>query len=235
MRKVEFVPGEYYHIYNHGVEERKVFATEENLKRALVYLVVFNDIKLSPSKLFRFVKNPSELIRKYTPDNRNKLVDILAFTFLPTHYHLFLQERQKQGISRFMHCFNKGYARYFNLKNERRGALWEGTFGAKLIDKEAYSSHIISYIHLNILDLYCPQWREGRVKDWKRAAERMRNYPWSSYEYYRTGKSQIPFMDLVLTKQNWLSGYYPKAEDFEKNLRFWSLRNTGGDLTDFIK
>ncbi len=234
MRKTEFAPGEYYHIYNHGVEERKVFSIEEDFARALVYLVIFNDIKLSPSKLFRFVKNPLELVRRYTPDNRNKLVNIIAFTLLPTHYHLFIQEKQEKGISRFMHRFDKGYARYFNVKYGRRGALWQGAFGARLINKQAYFDHIITYIHLNILDLYYPQWREGKVKNWDQAAKRMKKYPWSSYGYYRIGKSQNPFMDLILTKQSWLSERYSKSQDFEETVRYWSLRKVGGAIRDII-
>ncbi|TRZ83500.1 hypothetical protein D4R86_00705 [bacterium] len=234
MRKIEFIPGEYYHIYDHGVEERKVFVDEYDFKRALVCLGVFNDTKPSPEKLFRFVKNPLQLTKRYNPDNRDRLVDIIAFTLLPTHYHFFLQERQEKGISRFMHCFNKGYARYFNLKYERRGTLWESAFGAKLIDNEAYFTHIMTYIHLNILDLHHPQWREGNIKNWEKVAGEMKNYPWSSYSYYRTGKSDPPFLNLIITKPDWLSEYYPKLDDFEKDLRLWSLRNTGRDISDLL-
>jgi len=225
MRKVQFVSGEYYHIYNHGVEDRKVFEDNADFMRAAVSLVVFNNTSPSPEKLSRFVKNPLRFTDYYNPDNRKRLIDIIAFTLNPTHYHLFVKEKEEKGISRFMHCFNKGYARYFNLKNERRGALWEGNFNAKLIDNEAYFFHIMDYIHLNILDNSQPEWREGEIKDWEKAALDMRNYTWSSYAYYRTGTSQIPFMNLLISRPEWLDEYCPKPEDFEKSIRFWATRS----------
>lgn len=225
MRKIKFAPGEYYHIFNHGVENRKVFKTNSDFMRALVSLVVFNNTKSSPSQLFRFVENPAKLIREYTPDNRKKLIDLIAFTFIPNHYHFLAKERLKNGISYFMHSFNKGYSRYFNIKNDRSGALWKAKFGAKRIDNDAYSMHIISYIHLNILDLYQPEWRKGNIKNWSKATKKLISYPWSSYAFYRTQKSNILFMDKILSPAEWLKEYYPNPKSFEEDIRLWSTRS----------
>jgi len=220
------VSGEYYHIYNHGVDDRKVFENNTDFMRAAVNLTVFNDAKSSPGILSRFVKDPSKLIDSYMPDNRERLIDIIAFTLNSNHYHLFVRQKAEKGISRFMHSFDKGYARYFNLKNDRRGALWEGSFGIKLIDNESYFFHIMDYVHLNVLDNFQPKWRDGRIENWERAAVDMKNYIWSSYPYYRTGTSQIPFMNLIITRPDWLKEYCPKPEDFEKSVHLWSMRNT---------
>lgn len=225
MRKTKFAPGQYYHIFNHGVDEKKVFSTDSDFKRILVSLVVFNDQKDSTHNLSRFVKDPIKLIKGYTPDNRDRLVDIIAFTFLPTHYHLFVRERVKNGISRFMHRLAKGYSRYFNLKNKRSGSLWQAPFGAKHVNNRPHFIHMISYTHLNILDLYCPDWREGEIKNWSKMAPKLISYPWSSYANYRTGSSQIPFINLILTRPKWFSEYYPEPKAFEENLRSWSIRS----------
>lgn len=224
MRKTEFVPGKYYHIYNHSVEGIEAFKLESDFKRALVCLVTFNNDRNSPTNLSRFVKNPTNLVKKYSPDTRDPLVEIVAYTFLPTHYHLFIREVTKKGTSRFMHRFSKGYARYFNLKNQRTGSLWKKTFNANLIDNESYFSHIISYVHLNILDLYKPQWRKGRIKDWSKVAPLLASYPWSSYGYYRKGFTPVPFTELILSKPKWFKDYYHKPEDFEETLQSWSSR-----------
>lgn len=224
-RKIEFVPGHYYHIYNHGVEERKVFADNFDFKRALVSLATFNDEENAPSNISRFVRDSSKLFERYNLDKREKLVDIIAFSLLPTHYHLFLRENKDKGISNFMHRFGKGYARYFNLKNDRSGALWQGPFNAKRIDNESYFVHIISYIHLNPLDLYFPKWREGEIKNWSQAASKLGSYPWSSYAYYRETGSELTFTNLILTEPDWLKERYSKAEDFESDLKTWSTNN----------
>jgi len=224
MREIEFSPGEYYHIYNHGIDEKEVFPSGEYFKRALVSLVAFNDQKDSVANLSRFVEEPSKLVDEYTPDSRDRIVDIIAFTFLPTHYHLFIRERAQDGISRFMHRFSKGYSRFYNLKHDRSGPLWQGSFKVKHIDTEQYFNHIISYIHLNILDLSMPHWREGEVGNWQKASTDLSSYLWASYQYYRNGTSVLPYASLILTKPEWFSDYYPQKEDFEKTLRNWSSR-----------
>jgi REP element-mobilizing transposase RayT len=224
MRQVQFVPDQYYHVFNHGTEEREVFQSADDYKRFLISLIVFNDTKASLHNLGRFVHDPGFLIKSYNPDQRNNLVEIIVFTLLPTHFHLFLKEKERGGISLFMHRLSKGYSRYFNLKYERNGTLWQGPFKAKLIDEEPYFVHIISYIHLNILDLYFSDWREGNFDDWKTAESKMRKYSWSSYVYHRTGKSDVSFMDLILQKQDWFSDYFPSSKDFEKNLQLWFQR-----------
>jgi len=226
MRKIEFAPEEYYHLFNHGVDNRIVFNDDNDFKRFLICLTLFNDEENSPSNLTRFVFNPALLTNKYNPDSRKRLVDIIAFTATSTHFHLFIRERVKNGTSRFMHRLLKGYACYFNLKNERRGSLWQGAFGAKHVDNEPYFIHIISYIHLNVLDLYFPEWRKGKIKDWSKAAPKLVSYPWSSYAHYRTGSSQISFIDLILTKPEWLKEHYPNPKIFEENLYSWSTRES---------
>lgn len=230
MRKVEFSPGEYYHIYNHGLDERDVFPDSEYFKRGLVSLVAFNDEEDSVANLSRFVENPTSLVQEYTPDTREKIVDIIAFTYLPTHYHFFIRERASEGVSRFMHRFSKGYSRFYNLKHDRSGPLWQGSFKAKRIDSESYFNHIISYIHLNILDLSMPHWREGELENWHKASLELSSYAWSSYQYYRTGASSLPYAPFILTKPEWFSNYYPQKEDFEKALRNWSSRHNENAL-----
>lgn len=229
MRKVKFVPGEWYHLFNRTVDGKKVFLVDSDFLRAFVCLVAFNSQEDAPTNLSRFVKNPTLLIDKYTPDNRNRLVDIAVLTLLPTQYHFFVRERIEGGISRLMHRFDKGVSRYFNLKNNRSGSLWQGAFGAKHVDVHPYSIHIVSYIHLNILDLYAPGWREGEIENWSGLAPKLIAYPWSSYAYYRTGKSQVPFMALILTSPEWFSEYYPEPKDFEESLRNWSSRALSED------
>lgn len=232
MREVNFVPGQYYHIFNRAIDEKEIFSADSDFMRALVSLVVFNNVKDSPQKLSRFVREPLKLVDEYTPDSRDRLVDIIAFTILPTHIHLFVRELVKNGISRFAHRLFKGYSRYFNLKNDRSGSLWQGAFKAKHVDNESYFVHIISYIHLNILDLYQPEWREGEIDNWSELSPKLVNYPWSSYTFYRTGASKIPLIRLILAQPEWLSEYYPNPESFEESLRSWSGRSNIYTVTE---
>ena len=51
-------------------------------------------------------------------DDRDKLVDVLVFCFMPNHIHLLLKQKQESGIHKFMVKFCSGYGRYFNQKNQ---------------------------------------------------------------------------------------------------------------------
>ena len=230
MRNTRFSPNFYYHIVDRGVDDKEVFLEHKDYLRFLVSLFVFNDEKLYPDHVSQFIQDPTELIKVYSVDQRRRLVDIIAFTLLPNHFHIFIKEKEKNVISRLMHRLCMGYTHYFNLKYHRKGVLWQGTFHAELIDEEAYFLHIVSYIHLNILDLYFFQWRNGMLGDWDEAKKKMQNYRWSSYAYYRHKKMLIPFIDLILERQDWFGDYFSRNEDFEKNLQLWSQRNLGNFL-----
>ena len=45
MRKVKFINGEYYHIYNRGVDKRTVFECQEDLDRFFQSMNEFNVIE----------------------------------------------------------------------------------------------------------------------------------------------------------------------------------------------
>jgi len=48
-----------------------------------------------------------------------------------------------------MKKLNGGYARYFNERNKRKGALFEGRFKAKHIGSDDYLLHLSAYVNLN--------------------------------------------------------------------------------------
>jgi putative transposase len=228
MRKTIFAPNNYYHILNRGTDERKIFLNTLDYQRFISYLVVFNDCNVPPRNISRLARNPKEIIDLYNPDKRSRLIDILAFTLMPNHFHLFVREKEEKGISKLMHRVCMGYSRYFNLKNERKGNLWQGAFAAKSIDEQSYFIHIMSYIHLNTLDGFNPEWRKGKINNWREAESKMRNYAWSSYGYYRTGKDESGIMRLILTQPDWFPEYFPTHKSFENNIHLWASRFSDG-------
>ena len=44
MRKVKFINGGYYHIYNRGVDKRTIFESQEDLDRFFLSMKEFNTI-----------------------------------------------------------------------------------------------------------------------------------------------------------------------------------------------
>lgn len=115
---------------------------------------------------------------------RKKLVDIFAFCLMPNHYHLLLSPRIDGGIYKFMAKINIGYAKYFNKKYERVGALFQGRYKQVLVTDETHFLHLPFYIHFNPLDLSYPEWRENEISSPEKALEFLKSYRWSSHLDY---------------------------------------------------
>ncbi len=103
---------------------------------------------------------------------------------MKNHYHLLVSEHIEGGISFFMRKLNMGYTKYFNEKHKRSGALWQGKYRKVLIERDAHFLYIPFYIHLNPLDYSNPEWRNGEVKDVRKALESLLEYRWSSHLDY---------------------------------------------------
>ncbi len=101
---------------------------------------------------------------------KESLVSILAYCLMPTHIHLVLVQLKERGISIFMKNLLDSYTRYFNVKNERKGPLWQGRFRNVLVKGDEQLLHLTRYIHLNPTS-------ENLVQD-------IEEWPFSSYREY---------------------------------------------------
>ena len=153
-----------------------------------------------------------------TPDNKPEagLVDIHAFCLMPNHYHLLLEEKTEKGIPLFMKKINMGYARYFNEKRKRSGALFEGRYKSIVVDNDRHFLYLPYYIHFNPLDLKFPEWREGKIRDCKKALNFLNNYRWSSHLNY-AGKDNFSLVikrDFLLEVFGGASKYINSIEEY---------------------
>ncbi|HWP61458.1 MAG TPA: transposase [Candidatus Paceibacterota bacterium] len=169
---------ELWHVLNRGVDKRKTFMEPADYVRFIHDLYEFNDTAAAPEFNRRtHVGHPMSHIRK-------RLVDIHAWCLMRNHYHLLLSARVENGVSLFMKKLNMGYAKYFNQKYDRTGALWQGKHKKIFIERDAHFIYIPYYIHLNPLDYAFPQWRTGEVRDVSKALIYLSEYRWSSHLDY---------------------------------------------------
>ncbi len=202
---------EIYHVLNRGVDKRKVFLEEIDYIRFLHDMFVFNDTNyVDPNHAIRFSSD-----RFISSNNlkRELLVKIHAFCLMPNHYHMLLSEVSEGGISQFMKKINKGYSQYFNEKNKRSGALWQGKYKKILIEKDAHFIYIPYYIHLNPLDLTMPQWRKGNITNTKEALKHLRKYKWSSHLDY-LGEKNFP----SIISKSFLENILGDSRQYEKEI-----------------
>ncbi|MDP3645774.1 MAG: transposase [bacterium] len=211
---------EFFHVINRGVEKRDVFMEEGDYIRFIHDMYVFNDVRSAPN----YVVKERQAERK-----RNQLVHIHAFCLMPNHYHLLLSPIEDNGISAFMQKINMGYAKYFNDKYDRSGVLWQGVFRKKPIMRDAHFMYIPYYIHLNPLDLAHPEWREGRVKNTRKALAYLEKYRWSSYLDY-VGTPNFPSVMYKLDLQDILGGPRRQCEEINSILQSNNLSAVSSDL-----
>jgi len=141
-RKIPLLNGDYYHVYNRGVEKRNIVSDESDQLRFLRSLSIFNTTKPVGS-IFEY-----DAVKKRLGTPSPKLVDIIAFNLLNNHYHLVLKQLVDNGTSRFMQSFAGGFTKYFNQKYDRVGPLFQGSFKASLLYGDKLE-RIIAYVNLN--------------------------------------------------------------------------------------
>jgi putative transposase len=228
MVKPQFVNGEFYHIYNRGVEKRSIFQEHVDYMRFMHDIYEFNDENFVAGSNIRFsCRKPrgvgEKSINLLFIENKDKkprklLVDILAFCLMPNHYHFILRQKIEGGITKFMQKLGTGYTMYFNQKNERVGSLFQGSFKAKHINQQEYFDYLLFYLHFNPLDLIEEDWRGGEAKDYSKLKDYLDDYRWSSHLDY-SGKKNFPSVtnrDFYFELLNGENGYKNKIEDWMK-------------------
>lgn len=153
MRKEPLVNGEVYHIYNKSIAGYKIFNNDFEFTRMIDLIFYYQrenpGLKFSDFIKSSAAKNDHFPLRKWEDGGRGKLVEIIAYCFMPTHIHLILKQLKEKGISTFMRKILDSYSRYFNAKHGRKGPLWEGKFENLLVKTDEYLLHLTRYIHLN--------------------------------------------------------------------------------------
>jgi REP element-mobilizing transposase RayT len=162
-------PGGRYHVTARGNERKEIFWDD--------------------SDRFRFLEVLGELSQRFG-------ARVHAYVLMNNHYHLLL-ETPEPNLSRAMQWCNVSYSVWFNLRHHRHGHLFQGRFGAEIVQDDAGWQEVARYIHLNPIRVA----RLGLDKSARAAscagpisapsaelvAERLRTlreYRWSSYPGY---------------------------------------------------
>lgn len=209
-RYVDFAPGEYYHIYNRGVNKRNIFQEKSHYERFMKLLYAANGDK---PYIFREIEHrPISSVKRGKP-----LVAIGAYVLMPNHFHILVKEINDGGLSTFMAKLCTGYSLYFNKKERRVGPLFQSVFKARHARRDEYLKYLFAYIHLNPVKLVEPTWKEAGVTDLERAKKHLESYTYSSYMEF-TGKKRVE--EAILTRDEF-PGYFRSTVEFQDLLDEW--------------
>ncbi|HUO55855.1 MAG TPA: transposase [Candidatus Paceibacterota bacterium] len=209
-RGVTFSVGEFYHIYNRGVDKRAIFLSRDDYRRFIRLLFCANSEK---AFVYRDIKDiPFSKIVRTKP-----LVAIGAWVLMPNHFHLLVREVEESGISRFMEKLLTAYSAYFNKRYGRVGSLFQGRFAAQHSDTEEYLKYLFAYIHLNPVKLIEPDWKEVGIKDFAQTKRFITDYAYSSFSDYLHDEREE---SGILTKKEFPE-YFLNNKDFTDFIFDW--------------
>jgi len=188
-RRIFFEKNQPFHIVSRAVEEKKIFEREEDCYRFLFQIYAANigkpglnlwkkDVIKVAKALLAGEEIPSGFVTKEHPP----LVYILDFSLVVTHDHFYLVPNQENGVPLFMKKLNGGFAKYFNLKYGRKGALVGSRYKSIPVETEFQSDAVRRYVSIvNPLDVFRPNWRERGIEDWEKAYSFLESFQFSSF------------------------------------------------------
>lgn len=209
-RNIVFSEGEFYHLYNRGVEKRETFSDINDRERFLRLLFLANS-----TEPFNFRDVEEKKLADI--DRGNLLVAIGAYCLMPNHFHILVKEITPGGISIFMKKLNTGYSMYFNKRNERVGPLFQGRFKAQHVRRDEHLKYLFAYIHLNPIKLIEPDWKENKIKNREHAEEYLNAYRHSSYADYKHIQREE---ERILTMKEFPE-YFIDTSDFTQFVSDW--------------
>ena len=152
-RKTPFETGEYYHIYNRGIDKRNIFSYQKDLDRFFKSMIEFNVLEpigsIYENSFDKRLGGEASKLSKVSKNKEKKLIDFIAYCINPNHYHFIIQQVSDRGIVKFMHRLGTGYTMYFNEKEKRSGSLFQGVFKSIHINSNEYLLHLSAYVNLN--------------------------------------------------------------------------------------
>mgnify|MGYP001573237118 FL=1 len=147
-RKDKFVEGEIYQIFNKSISNYGIFKDLDNCQRFLNTVEYYNNNLMSKS-FSDFTKVKIFDYQNIIYPVKNTYCKILSYCIMPDHYHFLLKILVNESFSKLISNIENSYTRYFNIKFNRKGPLWQNSFKSVEIRSNTQLLHVSRYIHLN--------------------------------------------------------------------------------------
>lgn len=199
-RKVPIVVGEIYHVFNRSIARQPIFLRNKDYQRALetLYFYSFSKPNLRFSHYNRLPQLQKAEFLQNLKFKGKRRIQMYAYCLMPNHVHFLIKEIEERGIAVFMSNFQESFAKYFNIREDRTGSLFQSMFKAVRIESDEQLLHVSRYIHLNPITAYV-------IRD----IAKLETYPWCSFGEY-CGKQNQEIID----KKEILS-YFPSIKHFK--------------------
>ena len=142
-----------------------------NYSESGVYHILFRGV--NQQNIFEEKQDYIKLLETIENVKKDMHFELYAYCFMSNHVHLVIKEAKNKDISLIMKRILTKYARWYNIKYKRSGALIANRYKSVPVEVDEYFLHLIRYVHQNPL-------KAGIV-------ENIKDYPYSSYNEYLSG------------------------------------------------
>jgi len=188
-REIFFEKNQPFHIVSRAVDGRKIFEQEEDCYRFIFLFQAANIGRRGSNARGKDIINAAQSLlqgekisSKFIIEEHPPLVYLLDYSLVLNHYHFYFLPNIENSVPLLMQKLNNGFAKYFNLKHDRKDALFGSRYKSILVKTEFQSDAVSRYVSIiNPLDVFQPGWRENGLGNWKEAFEFLGNYQFSSF------------------------------------------------------
>lgn len=184
-----------------------------------VYHILFRGV--NQQNIFEEASDFEKLKETIATVKQDLHFEIYAYCFMNNHVHIVLKEKSLGDISLIMKRILTKYARWYNIKYGRSGALIANRYKSVSVEIDEYFLQLIRYVHQNPI-------KAG-------IAEKVEDYPYSSFIEY-INESDLTNTDFLLQMIS-LKEFVDYHEEIEI-MKFRvtdSKRKTDEDVLMFLK
>ena len=146
-----------------------------------VYHILFRGV--NQQNIFEEASDFEKLKETIATVKQDLHFEIYAYCFMNNHVHIVLKEKSLGDISLIMKRILTKYARWYNIKYGRSGALIANRYKSVPVEIDEYFLQLIRYVHQNPI-------KAG-------IAEKVEDYPYSSFIEY-INESDLTNTDFLL-------------------------------------
>jgi putative transposase len=140
--------------------------------------------------------------------------EIWCYCLMPNHVHMIVVPSDEDGLRRTFADAHRRYTGFINARNRWTGHLWQGRFGAVVMDEE-HLAHAVRYVSMNPVRA--------------RLVERPEHWRWSSVEAHLRGKDDhLVRVSPVLDRYGAFDSFLSDPVDDSAALRALRCSETSG-------
>lgn len=193
--------GSIVHVVKRGTRGTNIVRDKDDRLRFARSLLFLND-EYANNDWLKITAGLPPFVRPTHWPEQKPLTHILAWTLMPNHFHLLLQESIEGGIAKFMQRLGGSMSTAFNAKYNESGSLFQGGYKGRTVGSNSDLQYVVFYILVkNVIELH-PGGLVAAAHNFDIAWEWALVYPFSSLGVYvRREYSPLIIPEMILPRK----------------------------------